>query len=100
MNAAIEHRIGNALARWTDWTAKHAVWVILTFLLLAGGSLYYAMNHLGINTDNSDMLDESLPFRQTLKVYKQAFPQQSNNLLLVIEGPDADSTYEATKRLS
>jgi hopanoid biosynthesis associated RND transporter like protein HpnN len=100
MNTAIEHRIGNALARWTDWTARHANWVILVFLLLAGGSLYYAFNHLGINTDNSDMLDESLPFRQTLKVYKQAFPQQSNNLLLVIEGPDAESTYEATNRLS
>jgi len=100
MNAAIEHRIGNALARWTDWTARHAIWVILAFLLMAGGSLYYAFNHLGINTDNSDMLDESLPFRQTLKVYKQAFPQQSNNLLLVIEGPDADSTYEAARNLS
>jgi len=100
MNAVIEHRLGNALASWTDWTARHAIWVLLFFLLMAGGSLYYAINHLGINTDNSEMLDESLPFRQTLKVYKQAFPQQNNNLLLVIEGPDPDSTYEATKRLS
>ncbi len=100
MNASIEQRIGFALANWTDRMARHAVWVILFFLLLAGASLHYAVHHLGINTDNSEMLDESLPFRQTLKLYQQAFPQQSNNLLLVIDGPDADASYAATQRLS
>ena len=97
MSKAIELRLAASLAAWSDWNARHALWVVLVFITAAAGSLYYAVQELGINTDNSDMLDEALPFRQTLQQYKKAFPQHSNNLLLVIDGEGA---YQAASRLT
>ena len=97
MSKVIELRLAAWLAGWSDWNAHHALWVVLVFIAAAAGSLYYAVQELGINTDNSDMLDEALPFRQTLQQYKKAFPQHTNNLLLVIDGPDA---YQAAGQLT
>ncbi|MGB5276225.1 MAG: MMPL family transporter, partial [Gammaproteobacteria bacterium] len=97
MSQVIELRLAAWLAAWSDWNAHHARWVVLVFIAAAAGSLYYAMQELGVNTDNSDMLDEALPFRQALQQYKKAFPQHSNNLLLVIDGADA---YQAASQLT
>ncbi len=101
MSQAIELRMAAWLAAWSDWNTRHALWVVLVFIAAAAGSLYYAVQELGINTDNTDMLDESLPFRQTLQQYKKAFPQHTNNLLLVIDGEDAyQAASQMTQRLT
>jgi hopanoid biosynthesis associated RND transporter like protein HpnN len=101
MNKVIELRLAQWLAVWTDWNARHARWVVFIFITAAAGSLYYAVQTLGINTDNTDMLDETLPFRQTLQQYKKAFPQHTNNLLLVIDGPAAhQAAAQLRQRLS
>jgi uncharacterized protein len=101
MSKAIELRLARWLADWADWNARYALWVVLVFIIAAAGSLYYAVQALGINTDNTDMLDEALPFRQTLQQYKKAFPQHTNNLLLVIDGPAAhQAAGQLTERLT
>ena len=100
MSKAIELRLAKWLADWADWNARHALWVVLVFITAAVCSLYYAVQTLGINTDNTDMLDEALPFRQTLQQYKKAFPQHTNNLLLVIDGSTAhQAAAQLTERL-
>ena len=101
MSKTIELRLAQWLAGWTYWHARHAPWVVLVFIAAAAGSLYYAIQTLGINTDNTDMLDEALPFRQTLQQYKNAFPQYTNNLIIVIDGSAAHlAAAHLTQRLS
>ncbi len=96
----IEARIGRFLATWNDIVTRHAWAVIAFFVLSAVGSLYYTVVNIGINTDTEDMLDEQLPYRQTLKAYKEAFPDHLNILLLVIDGDHPATVKAAAKRLA
>jgi len=100
VNTPIENRIGLFLAAWTQWVCKFSWWVIIGFLLAAGGSIYYSVTHLSINTDTKEMLNEKLAYRQTLKTFQLEFPQLRNTLIIVISGPDSDSLNHASLALS
>ena len=100
MNTPIENKIGQFLATWTQFVSKFAWWVVISFLLAAVISIYYTATHLGINTNTKDMLDEKLPYRQTLKTFHQEFPQLSNTLIIVIDGADPDTLKKASTVLT
>jgi len=73
---------------------------VIFFVLIAAASAYYTANNIGINTDTEDMLNEQLPYRQTLKAYKTAFPDHADILLLVIDGEHAVAVEKAAQRLA
>ncbi len=95
-----EARIGQLLAAWVSLVTRHAWAVVIFFILFAAISLYYTVNNLGINTDTEDMLDEKLPYRQTLNAYKQAFPNHLDVMLLVIDGEHPAEVEKAARRLT
>ncbi len=100
MNTPIEIRIGDFLAAWTQFVIRFSRSVIFGFLLAAAFSIYYSAMHLGINTDTKQMLDEELPYRQTLKIFQQEFPLLSNTLIIVIDGTDPESVNSASSALT
>jgi hopanoid biosynthesis associated RND transporter like protein HpnN len=69
-------------------------------VLLTGLSGWYSASHLTINTDNEDMLSAELPFRQDAVRLKQAFPQLSDNIVIVIDGDTADQADDAAIALA
>ncbi|GAB4183214.1 MAG: MMPL family transporter [Wenzhouxiangellaceae bacterium] len=75
------------VGRWLLWVVHRPWWVTFAIVFLAMASLGYARFNLGVNTDPLTMLDESLPFRQQFDQYREAFPQQSRTLLLVVQAP-------------
>ncbi|MCG8324473.1 MAG: hypothetical protein MI673_03075, partial [Thiotrichales bacterium] len=87
--------LNKILKSWFDLTQRFSVIVISGFLLLAGASLYYTMNNLGMNTDTRDMLSPELQWRQLDLEYENLFPHSVDNLLIVIEAGTPDQASDA-----
>ena len=86
-----------ALVGLVDRSRRHAWFVMLVGLLLAGASGLYANRHLGINTDTDQMFAASLPWRQHAMALSRAFPQSQGLLVAVIDG-DTPEAADATAR--
>ena len=76
-------------------------WHVLALgLALTVAAAWYLQSHLRINTDNEDMLAADLPFRQDSAALAKAFPQFSDNLVVVVEADGADMAEQGARRLS
>ena len=84
-----------ALVGLVDRSRRHAWFVVLVGMLLAGASGLYASRHLGINTDTDQMFAASLPWRQHAMALSRAFPQSQGLLVAVIDG-DTPEAADAT----
>ncbi|SEQ82390.1 hypothetical protein SAMN05421690_10026 [Nitrosomonas sp. Nm51] len=97
----ISNGAGNRFfTRWTIFSYQKAIWFIVLAVVVAGLSLLYTANNLGVHTDTTDMLSEDVPFRVNHKRYKEAFPQYEDALLLVVDAPTPEQAHAAAKRLT
>jgi hopanoid biosynthesis associated RND transporter like protein HpnN len=69
----------------------------LLFTVLCG---LYSVEKLSIDTDTAGMISEDLPFRQRYKAFKEAFPDLSDNVAIVIEAALPDRADEAARTLA
>jgi len=60
--------------------------VLLLWLVLAAGALFYSALALRIDTDTAEMIDERVPFRRHLAAYDAAFPQLDDQIVAVVDG--------------
>lgn len=79
---------------------RHAVLVILGFVLLAGAGLHYTAGHLSINTDTDKLFAESLPWRQAQIEENKNFPQFNNVLVAVVRGATPEEAQETAVALN
>jgi hopanoid biosynthesis associated RND transporter like protein HpnN len=88
------------LVRWMDGVRRFA-WpiVVVAALATAAAGAYFA-RHLHINTDTTDMISPELPFRKLSGALSEAFPQFSDNILVVIEGDTPDLADDAALALA
>ena len=88
----------NLLVDTVDYSRRNAGLVVLAGLIVAALATWYAVRHLGINTDTDLMFAESLPWRQRAMALKADFPQFQDLLVGVIdakEPEEADATAAA-----
>jgi uncharacterized protein len=90
----------NGVSSWVDGVCRHAWFVLVASLVLTGLSGWYTATHLAIDTDTDGMLSSELDFRQNSIRLKQAFPQLSNNIAIVIDGDTADQADDAALALA
>jgi hopanoid biosynthesis associated RND transporter like protein HpnN len=86
------------LASLVDACRRKAGLVVLGGVFLALFSGWYAVHHVGINTDTDRMFAESLPWRQRAMAFKAEFPQFQDLLVAVIdarEREEAEATADA-----
>ncbi len=88
------------LVGWLDLVRRSAVAVVALALTAAVGAAAFAFTHMRINTDTTDMLSSELPFRQQAKALKQAFPQFSDNIVVVVDGETRDLANDAADALA
>ncbi|GAB4574736.1 MAG: MMPL family transporter [Rhodothalassiaceae bacterium] len=69
---------------------------LLLLLLLSAAA---AMTSLGIDTDSSHMIDDREPFRQNALRLDRSFPDQKNQIVLVLRAPTPDDADAAVARL-
>ena len=92
-------RLENFLVHWSRGVLRFPVTVIVLFILLASISLYYTINNLGVNTNTTEMLAPDLPFQINRKRLEQAFPQDKDVILFVVEAKTPEETSIAANRL-
>ncbi|WP_411727922.1 MMPL family transporter [Methyloglobulus sp.] len=85
---------------WCERQIVRFPWMLLLLsLLLCGGVSYHVYNHLGINTNTSEMLSPDLPFQQNQRRIDKAFPQDAATLLLIVEAGTPEETTLAANTL-
>ena len=87
--------VASFLAALVARCARHAILVVLAFLLLAVGGAFYASRHLGVTTDTNALFSSKLPWRQHEMAVQHLFPQFDNLLVVVIDAKipeEADAT--------
>ncbi len=90
----------DALVRWTEWVRRGAWLVIAASLALTVVSAFYFAGNVRISTSTTDMLSKDLPFRQKARAMSAAFPQFSDNILIVIDGQTPDLADDAALNLA
>ena len=101
---AVLHSLGISytkfLGRWTRWVTAKPWVVVLAALSLTIGSLQYLNQNIAIDTSTGDMLSDKLDFRKFNSEMDAAFPQFSDNLLVVIDGESIDLADQAALKLA
>lgn len=95
--AEFSRRAIRALVLFCGRRAKSVLAAAL--LLTAAGGAYFAVN-FRVNTDTTDMLNPELPFRKLSGEVSRAFPQFSDNILVVVEGDTPDLADAAALTLA
>ena len=87
------------LGRLARWANSHAWLIILTWLLLAGASVWLAATRLGINTSTTDLIADEVPYRQDNMALRHAFPVLDDVLVVVIDAPTPEQADGAAAAL-
>ena len=66
----------------------------------AAWGLFYAADHLEVNTSTTRMFSLDLPWRQQHLAYEEAFPQLGGSILVVLDGATPELAQVAAKRLA
>jgi len=85
---------------WVDGVRRLAPWVVVVALAVTVGAAVFVARNITINTDTEDMLSPDLPFQKYSREEKEAFPQLSDNILVVIDGQTPDVADDAASALA
>ncbi len=91
--------MGRLLARWAGLVHRAAVWVVVAATLGSALLLHYTVSHLGVDTSTANMISAHLPWRQTFIDFKQAFPQLTANIIVVIDADTPELAEDAQEKL-
>ncbi len=73
--------------------------VILVGLALTAFCGWYAISKLEINTNTDDFISAKVPWRQDEIAYNKAFPDQDNQIIVMVDGVTPERTQEAVDAL-
>jgi hypothetical protein len=89
-----------AVVRLVALCSAHAQLVVLSNVILAVLLGAYAAARLGMNADTFSLIDPHLPWRQREIALNQAFPRDTNQLVIVIDGAEPAAADAAAERLA
>jgi hopanoid biosynthesis associated RND transporter like protein HpnN len=83
-----------------EFSRRNAVLVTAVVLLLTLFGGHYAANHFSIDTDIDKLISPDLPWRKQQKALDQAFPQNVDLLLVVVDAKTPDQAADGTASLA
>lgn len=84
---------------WWVGTACRLRWLVIALAIAAAGyGLWYSAKNLGMNVDTAGMLSRKLDWQMRSEAISQAFPQFSDNILIVIDTATPDMADDAAKQ--
>jgi len=78
----------------------HAIAVVVLIAALSAASVTYVANNFAMNTDSSKLINEDVAWRKRQAQYDAAFPQNTNLILVVIDGKTPELAESAAARLT
>ena len=88
------------LVAWVGGVRRYARATVLVALAATVAAVYGVATQLSINTDTEDMLSADLPFRQDSNAHSAAFPQLSDNIVVVIDAATPDLADDSATMLA
>lgn len=88
------------IVRTVDASRRLAMPVVLFTLIAVLAMGAFVATHFKINTDVNQLLASDLPWRQREKELEKAFPQNVDQLVVVIDGDNADDAENAAAALA
>ena len=86
-------------ARVVGFCVKHARTILALSLLLAAVAGWYAAGHFKMTTDTEQLISADLPWRQTGIAIENAFPQQQDSTIAVIDGKTSELAEKGASTL-
>ena len=74
--------------------------VILIALIATAGAGEYARRHFAIDTDTSQLISSGLPWRQRELQLDAAFPQRTDTIVVVVDGPTPELADASARALA
>ena len=96
---SLEYHVRNLCFRWSNWLLISPTIVLLAVIVLAYFAVDYSLHHLRINTDTADLIAPESQFQQNRRNFENAFGQDTNTLLLVLDSANPELTKAAVERL-
>lgn len=93
-------RTQRLLSAWVLLIQRHAVAVLVVTVLLTLGTLYYSAANFKMNADIRGMMSDKLSYRGLYKEFSKAFPQQSDTVVVVIDGMTAEQARAARNAIA
>ncbi|MGI9213076.1 MAG: MMPL family transporter [Methylococcaceae bacterium] len=95
---------GTRLIRFLYWWEEHLLkwpWlIVLLFIVSSGLTLRYTLDHLKVNTNTAEMISTEVPFQKNRIRLESEFPQDTNTIILLVEGKTPEQTSATVTRLS
>jgi len=92
-------RFGDAVAAIVALVVKIPILVVVVSIAVTVALGLFTARNVSINTDATDMLSPTLPFRRDFEAYRRAFPVFANNIVIVIEADDPDRVEDGADAL-
>lgn len=97
-------RVTQTIFNFSAWVNNKLVaypkLLIFSVCVVCGFSLNYTLTNLGINTDTTEMLSQNLPFQKNRERLIQAFPQDDQAFLIVVDSNTPLQTTHALNELA
>lgn len=87
------------LVRWVSGIANTPALIVGALIIVTVGMSFFVVERMAVDTKTTDMLSAELPFRQDAIALDNAFPQFSDNILIVLDGPNPDLLDDAARML-
>jgi hopanoid biosynthesis associated RND transporter like protein HpnN len=92
--------ITRAIVAIVGASSRFAMPVVVLAALLAIAAGWYSATHFAITTDTNEFISASLPWRQRLAAFDKAFPQRTDNIVVVIDGKTPEGAEAAAAEIS
>ncbi|HEX4183636.1 MAG TPA: MMPL family transporter [Caulobacteraceae bacterium] len=90
----------SVIARLVGFSADRPLAVMAAGLIVTVLALIYAMSHFAMTTDTDKLLSTKLPFRQREAQYNKLFPEQGDQIVVVIDGQTPEIAEQAAADLA
>ncbi|HEX7760862.1 MAG TPA: MMPL family transporter [Caulobacteraceae bacterium] len=98
--AATKETRASLFGRWVAFCADHALTVSLIVLVLGVVAAVYAVGHFAMSTNTDELISKALPWRQQEAAFDKAFPQNTAQIVIVIDGKTPELAEQATNALT
>ena len=79
---------------------RHAWAVLVLAVLASAASGYYASQSLGVDTDTGKLFSSDLAWRKEQVAFDAAFPNSTNQTVVILDGKSADAVADGTEALT
>ncbi len=92
-------RIEDAVTRWVQWVARHALLVLTVIGAITVAAGFIAYDRFRMNSELGDLIDQTAPWRADFDRFEAAFPDLVNTLVVVVSGESLHAVENSAKAI-